>query len=260
MEIFTFCTFFKQWNNIIKFRPVCFIVEVEISIILVYDERNLNGLSLSKEINSYNHSKTKFTTIMTPNRAIEFQILNFLSNWTIGLISWDHSKFFRWTPVLWKFWPLHFFQPIKSQHQICFLVIGWSQNFHSTSIWWKKLKWSQLMPKLIQNNNGTEKRTMEIVYFAFTCRQVLVYSMNQEIIIIIFHFECFIQCFNSFCLHWALFIHILNHGLLNRWTSQYGWGNTTGWLERIVNILQISHHIFIQLSVCTSMRVIVLRT
>ena len=36
--------------------------------------------------------------------------------------------------------------------------------------------------------------------------------------------------------------------------------STTGWLERIVNILQISHHIFIKLSVCTSMRVIVLRT
>jgi hypothetical protein len=50
------------------------------------------------------------------------------------------------------------------------------------------------------------------------------------------------------------------HGLLNRWTSQYDWGNTTGWLERIVNILQISDLIFIKLSVCTSMRVIVLRT
>ena len=33
------------------------------------------------------------------------------------------------------------------------------------------------------------------------------------------------------------------HGLLNRWTLQYDWGNTTGGLERIVNILQISHHI-----------------
>jgi hypothetical protein len=50
------------------------------------------------------------------------------------------------------------------------------------------------------------------------------------------------------------------HGLLNRWTVQYDWGYTTGWLVRIVNILQISHHIFIKLSVCTSMRVIVLRT
>ena len=45
-----------------------------------------------------------------------------------------------------------------------------------------------------------------------------------------------------------------------RWKSQYDWGNTTGWLERIVNILQISHHIFVKLSVCNSMRVIVLRT
>ena len=48
----------------------------------------------------------------------------------------------------------------------------------------------------------------------------------------------------------------VSHGLLNRWTSQYDWGNTTGWLERIVNILQITHHIFIKVSVCTSMRVI----
>ena len=52
----------------------------------------------------------------------------------------------------------------------------------------------------------------------------------------------------------------LGHGLFNRWTLQYDWGNTTRWLERIVNILQISHHISIKLSVCTSMRVIVLRT
>ena len=36
-------------------------------------------------------------------------------------------------------------------------------------------------------------------------------------------------------------IREINHGLLNRWTSQYDWGNTTEWLERIVNILQISY-------------------
>jgi uncharacterized Zn-finger protein len=47
------------------------------------------------------------------------------------------------------------------------------------------------------------------------------------------------------------------HGLLNRWTLQFYWGSTTGWLERIVNILQISHHNLKKLSVCTSMRVIV---
>ena len=51
----------------------------------------------------------------------------------------------------------------------------------------------------------------------------------------------------------------LNHGLLNRWTSQYDWGMTTGWLERKWNILKISHHISIKLSVCTSMRVTALR-
>ena len=34
------------------------------------------------------------------------------------------------------------------------------------------------------------------------------------------------------------------HGLLNRWTSHYDWGNTTEWLERTMNILQISHHTF----------------
>ena len=35
------------------------------------------------------------------------------------------------------------------------------------------------------------------------------------------------------------------HGLLKRWMSQYNWGITTGWFERIVNNLQISHHILI---------------
>ena len=48
------------------------------------------------------------------------------------------------------------------------------------------------------------------------------------------------------------------HRLLNKRTSEYGWVIRTGWLERILNILQISHHISIKLSVCTSTKVIVL--
>ena len=39
---------------------------------------------------------------------------------------------------------------------------------------------------------------------------------------------------------------LITHGLLNRWTLQYDRGITTGWLERIVNILQFGHHIFIK--------------
>ena len=39
-----------------------------------------------------------------------------------------------------------------------------------------------------------------------------------------------------------------SHGLLDRWTSQYDWGITTGGLERKLNILQISHHNLIKLS------------
>ena len=52
---------------------------------------------------------------------------------------------------------------------------------------------------------------------------------------------------------------MFTHGLLNRWTLQYDWGITTGGLERLENILQVSHHISIKISVSTSMRVTTLR-
>ena len=29
---------------------------------------------------------------------------------------------------------------------------------------------------------------------------------------------------------------MLRHGLLNRWTSEYDWGNTTGGLETVVSV------------------------
>ena len=42
----------------------------------------------------------------------------------------------------------------------------------------------------------------------------------------------------------VLIITQLSQGLLNRWTSQYHWVITSGWLERIMNILQIFNKTF----------------
>ena len=154
MEILTFCTSFNQWNHSIKFRPVCFLVigwgqnfhrsgERWKKLKWSQVKQKNEFLKLFK-LNIQNNNETK------RQEQLEFKSSIFCRIWTIALdylISWDHSKFFvvRW--YYCNFDLLYFFQPMKSQYQIlpiCFLVIGWSQNLHSTSLPWKKLKWSQV--------------------------------------------------------------------------------------------------------------------